>query len=97
MGLNYRKRIRLGKNSGVNLSTGGVSFSQKVGPVTFNSRGRTTVRLGRGWSYTSGGCSGCGCLIALVGIAALVRFFWFFLGAAVVAFICWKLFSRRAG
>ncbi len=96
MGLNYRKRIRLGKKSSVNLSGSGVSFSQKVGPVTFNSRGRTTVRLARGWSYTAGGSgAGCGCLVGLVVLFVLFRFFWFILGASVVAYIVWKVWSKR--
>lgn len=96
MGLNYRKRIKLGKNSGLNLSKSGISLSQKVGPVTFNSRGRTTFRLGQGWSYTSGsGCSGGGCLIGVISLVALVRFFWFFLGLFLIGFLTWKYLTRK--
>ncbi len=50
----YRKRIRTGKNSWINLSKRGASGSMRAGPFTFNSRGRTSVRLGRGLSYRSG-------------------------------------------
>lgn len=89
MGLNYRKRIRLSKNSGLNLSKSGISFSQKAGPFTFNSRGRTTVRLGNGWSYTMSG-AGCGCLVALIVLFVLARFFWFFLAVGLVGWLLWK-------
>ena len=54
MGFSYRKRIRTGKNSWLNISKRGVSGSGRIGPFTFNSRGRTTVRLGNGLSYRSG-------------------------------------------
>ncbi len=50
----YRKRVRTGKNSWINLSKRGASGSVRAGPLTFNSRGRTSVRLGRGLSYRSG-------------------------------------------
>ena len=59
MGFYVRKRIRTGKNSWINVSKRGASFSERVGPVTFNSRGRTTVRLGKGLTYRGG------CLVAL--------------------------------
>jgi hypothetical protein len=55
MGFIYRKRIRTGKKSWLNLSKSGVSGSTRLGPLTFNSRGRTSVRLGNGISYR-GGC-----------------------------------------
>lgn len=74
MGFNYRRRIRLSKGSWLNVSKRGVSLSSKAGPVTFNSRGRTTVNFGGGWSYvaTGGGCGGFGCLIGLAVIYNLV-------------------------
>ena len=59
MGFYYRKRIRLGKNSWLNVSKRGVSMSQRVGPMTINSRGRKSVRLGNGLSYRGG------CLVAV--------------------------------
>jgi hypothetical protein len=49
MGLVFRKRIRGPRSSSgllqtfLNLSLGWPSVSVKVGPVTFNSRGRVTV------------------------------------------------------
>ncbi len=55
MGIQYRKRVRTGRNSWMNVSKRGVSFSARSGPFTFNSRGRTSVRLGKGLTYR-GGC-----------------------------------------
>ena len=63
MGFSYRRRARLGKNTYLNASKSGFSISRRIGPVTFNSRGRTTVRLGRGLSYRA---SKGGCLVILV-------------------------------
>lgn len=39
MGLIFRKRVRTGKRSWLNLSRSGVSASGRSGPVTVNSRG----------------------------------------------------------
>jgi hypothetical protein len=50
MGLIFRKTVQLGKTS-VNLSRRGASLSRKLGPLTLNSRGRATVRLGKGFSW----------------------------------------------
>lgn len=55
MGLRYQRRVRLDRNSHVNVSGSGLSVSTKVGPLTFNSRGRTSLKLGNGWSYRGGG------------------------------------------
>lgn len=51
MGLNFRRRISVGKNTNVNLSRSGAGVSRKIGPVTINSRGRTTIRLGKGFNF----------------------------------------------
>ena len=59
MGFYFRKRVRLGKGSWLNISKRGVSASQRIGPLTVNSRGRTNVRLGKGVGYRGG------CLVAL--------------------------------
>jgi hypothetical protein len=74
VGFQYRKRIRTGKNSWVNLSKSGVSGSFRVGPMTFNSRGRRSVRLGNGMSYrTSGsGCALMACALVLAGLVVVV-------------------------
>lgn len=55
MGLVFRRSMRLGKGSRVNLSKRGVSVSQRAGRVTVNSRGRVTVRLLPGLSWRIGG------------------------------------------
>lgn len=74
MGFQYRKRVRLGKNAWLNLSKSGVSSSFRVGPMTFNSRGRKSIRLGNGMSYrTSGsGCAVMACGLLLVGVVLAV-------------------------
>lgn len=51
MGFTYRKRKSLGKGASLNVSKGGVSVSKRVGPVTASSRGRLSVRLGRGLGW----------------------------------------------
>lgn len=56
MGWQYRRRIRVGKNSWINLSKRGASGSVRAGPVTWNSRGRRSVRVAPGLSYR-GGCA----------------------------------------
>lgn len=52
MGLNFRKTIKLGKRTKANVSKKGVSLSTKIGPFTFNSKGRGSVKLGKGFNYT---------------------------------------------
>lgn len=51
MGISYRKRIKIGKRTFVNISKSGISISLKIGEVTINSRGRATVNLGNGVTY----------------------------------------------
>lgn len=51
MGLIYRRRKRLGRNSWLNVSKRGASVSERVGPVTLNSRGQIRLRLGKGLSW----------------------------------------------
>jgi hypothetical protein len=51
MGLIFRKRVNLGRGNSLNLSRRGVSATKRVGPVTVNSRGHVTVRLGNGFSF----------------------------------------------
>ncbi|MFZ9675099.1 MAG: DUF4236 domain-containing protein [Ilumatobacteraceae bacterium] len=72
MGFSYRKRVRTGRRSWLNISKRGVSGSAKFGPFTVNSRGRTSLRLGKGLSYR-GGCAtvlvvGVGLLASAVGM-----------------------------
>ena len=51
MGFSYRKRIKIGDSTFLNISKSGVSVSQKVGKITINSRGTTTINLGNGITY----------------------------------------------
>ena len=50
-GLNYRRRVKTGKNSWLNLSGSGASASTKIGPVTVNSRGGVWVNLPGGLTF----------------------------------------------
>ncbi|QPK80256.1 DUF4236 domain-containing protein [Corynebacterium lizhenjunii] len=45
MGIYYRSRKKVGKNSWLNFSKSGASASTKIGPVTLNSRGGVWVKL----------------------------------------------------
>jgi hypothetical protein len=51
MGLSFRKTIKLGKKARLNVSKSGISASRKAGPVRANSRGRITIRLGKGLTW----------------------------------------------
>ena len=53
MGLVWRKSLRLGRRSRVNLGRSGASVSRRVGPVTLNSRRRMSFRLPFGFSHRS--------------------------------------------
>ena len=54
MGIYYRKRVRVGERTNVNVSGRGVSVSERVGRVTLNSRGRISVRILPGLSMRVG-------------------------------------------
>ncbi|AWB84650.1 DUF4236 domain-containing protein [Corynebacterium liangguodongii] len=51
MGIYYRKKHKVGRNSWLNLSGSGASVSTKVGPVTVNSRGGLWLNLPGGLNY----------------------------------------------
>ena len=51
MGLVFSKRKKVGKNATMNLSKSGISISQKIGPLTINSRGGASIRLGNGLRF----------------------------------------------
>jgi hypothetical protein len=53
MGIYFRSRRKLGSNSWLNLSKTGASVSQRLGPLTVNSRGRVTLRLAKGLFWRS--------------------------------------------
>lgn len=54
MGFYFRRRKQLSENTHLNVSKSGLSVSYRVGPFTFNSRGRVNVRLGRGFGWRAG-------------------------------------------
>ena len=51
MGLIFRKRVRLGAGTGLNLSRRGASVSKRVGRVTINTRGSGRIRIAKGLSF----------------------------------------------
>jgi len=51
MGFVFRRSLGLGRRSRLNLSKSGASVSSRRGPLTVSSRGRGSLRLGRGMSY----------------------------------------------
>jgi len=44
MGFVFNRRVRLGRGATVNISKRGASVSQRIGPLTVNSRGRGSIR-----------------------------------------------------
>lgn len=51
VGLIFRKSVKVGKNTRLNFSKSGVSASTRKGPVSISSRGKITIRLGKGISW----------------------------------------------
>ena len=51
MGLVFRSRKRIGRSTWLNFSRSGVSASKRIGRMTVSSRGRGSIRLGRGFSW----------------------------------------------
>jgi hypothetical protein len=51
MGFIFSKRKKVGKDTTANVSKSGVSVSRKAGPISVNSRGKTSVRLGKGLRF----------------------------------------------
>jgi hypothetical protein len=51
MGLVWRRTLRLGRRSRINLSKSGASLSHRRAPVTINSRRSGSIRLPFGLSY----------------------------------------------
>ncbi|MDU0478956.1 DUF4236 domain-containing protein [Staphylococcus chromogenes] len=51
MGIQFREKKKLGKNSWLNITGSGASASTKVGPVTINSRGGVWVNLPGGMTF----------------------------------------------
>ena len=51
MGLVWRRALRLGRSSRLNLSRSGASLSTRRGAVTLNSQRRGSLRLPFGFSF----------------------------------------------
>jgi hypothetical protein len=54
MGLVFRKSVRLGSNTRLNLSKRGASVSERIGRLTLNSRGGGSFRILPGLSFRFG-------------------------------------------
>lgn len=51
MGIIFRRRKTIANGTALNLSKTGASVSKKSGPLSISSRGRGSVRLGKGISF----------------------------------------------
>ncbi|TIH34989.1 DUF4236 domain-containing protein [Subtercola vilae] len=51
MGLIFRKTVKTGANTHLNISKSGVSETAKVGRVTLNTRGQGRIRIMKGLSF----------------------------------------------
>lgn len=51
MGILFQRRKRLTKDTNLNVSKTGASVSRKAGPMRISSRGRGSIRLGKGISF----------------------------------------------
>ncbi|MEV8028482.1 DUF4236 domain-containing protein [Cellulosimicrobium funkei] len=51
MGLIFNRRKKIGKRTTANISKKGVSLSHKAGPLTVSSKGKASVRLGKGLRF----------------------------------------------
>lgn len=54
MGFVFRKSLKLGKGTRLNVSKGGVSASKRVGRFTLSSRGGGSFRIAPGVSFRFG-------------------------------------------
>ena len=54
MGLIFRKRVRVGRTSWLNVSKSGASVSKRSGRLTLNSRGGGSFRLAPGLYFRFG-------------------------------------------
>ncbi|MDQ2627848.1 DUF4236 domain-containing protein [Mycolicibacter senuensis] len=51
MGLVFRRRVKIGKRTGLNLSKSGASVSRRGKRVSVSSKGRGSVRIAKGVSW----------------------------------------------
>lgn len=80
MGIQYRKSKTVAPGTRVNLSKSGASVSRSMGPLTVNTRGRSSLRILPGWSFRMGRNAS--------GAMALVMF-----TVTLVAFGVWLLWA----
>lgn len=51
MGLIFSRRKSIGKGTNLNVSKSGASVSKRLGPLSVNSRGKASIRLGKGLRF----------------------------------------------
>jgi hypothetical protein len=77
MGLQYRKRQSLGGGARLNYSASrrgpGISVSQRVGPLTLNSRGRGSLRIAPGLSFRFGKRNSGSSALIMLAIVLLIE------------------------
>lgn len=78
MGFQYRRRRSLGGGQHLNVSGSrrgaGVSVSQRVGPLTLNSRGRGSLRVAPGLSFRFGKRNSGASALIMLGIYLAIVF-----------------------
>lgn len=87
MGIQYRKSAKVTRNTRANVSMNGASLSQRRGPVTFNSRGRASVRLMPGWSFRLGKNTTGGAALVMLALSLIVLVVWLAWAAVRVVFV----------
>lgn len=106
MGLQYRKRQSLGGGTRLNYSASrrgpGMSVSQRVGPLTLNSRGRGPLRIAPGLSFRFGKRNSGSSALILLAILLLIEaiqlaLLMLFYAAIVAAWLArWAWFGTQA-
>lgn len=76
MALQYQKRKALSKNTSANLSKSGVSLSHRAGPVTVNTRGRSSVRLAPGFAYRLNRKQTGAMAVVMLAVSTVMLLFW---------------------
>jgi hypothetical protein len=76
VGLQYRTSRTVGRGTRINASGRRLSVSQRVGPLTFNSRGSTSLRLAKGLSYRVGRKNSAAALAVAGAVLAVSLMVW---------------------
>ena len=96
MALQYQKRKAVARNTTANLSKSGVSLSRRAGPVTVNTRGRSSVRLAPGFSYRLNRNQTGTMAVVMLAVSAVVFLVWLGWAAVKLMWLAVLLPSRWA-